>query len=171
MAKIKNNYGITAEYVRSVLDYNPKTGVLIWIRKKSKYSKVKPGSIAGYKNNKHYNRVYISNKHYLEHRIIWLWMTGEWPKLEIDHINGNKSDNRWCNLREVTKSQNTWNRKKLKNNTTGYIGVYHIKKSNKYSAIINLGTFDTPEKAAVAYNKAAARLRGDFATLNEIKYV
>jgi hypothetical protein len=60
---------------------------------------------------------------YREHRLAWLYMTGEWPTHEIDHINGDRVDNRFCNLREATASENRWNSRKRVNNTSGYKGV------------------------------------------------
>jgi len=90
-----------------------------------------------------------------------------------DHINGNTLDNRRSNLRLATPSDNAHNTKLPKNNTTGYRGVG--KKGNRYIAHIrsdnkehHLGSFSTPEEAALAYNKAATELHGEFASLNTI---
>lgn len=97
-----------------------------------------------------------------------------YPELKrIDHINGNKMDNRSCNLRECTHSQNLFNRSVQKNNTTGYKGVTFDKHNNKYRACISvdkkgikIGRFVTKEEAARAYDKKAFELRGEFAYLN-----
>lgn len=93
----------------------------------------------------------------------------------IDHINGNKLDNRRCNLRGCTLKQNSFNQKISKNNKSGYKGVYFSKKANKWIANINkdykrihLGTFLTAKEAAKAYNKAAIELYGKFARLNNV---
>lgn len=96
------------------------------------------------------------------HRLIWLYMTGEWPKGDIDHINGRRDDNRWCNLREVTRKENCRNRKRPKTNTSGCIGVSQRENSGKWRAYINndknkrvyIGSFISKEEA-IAARKAA----------------
>jgi predicted DNA binding protein len=94
--------------------------------------------------------------------------------VQIDHINGDKLDNRRCNLRFATGSQNQHNRIKYKTNTTGYKGV--VRHGKKFRAVItahgtkhNLGTYDTPEKAAVMYNLAAIKYHGAFLTLIKLR--
>lgn len=94
----------------------------------------------------------------------------------VDHVNGNMLDNRKCNLRFATKQQNQQNQKRRSNNSTGYKGVWLNKKTGKYVAQIGiensrsrkLGTFETAEEAARAYNNAALERFGEFAKLNEI---
>ena len=95
--------------------------------------------------------------------------------LEVDHINGDLLDNRKCNLRICTHSENMRNRKLQKNNMSGYRGVSMVFPSRKYTAQIynkrkkiHLGTFDTAEDAARAYNSAALTCYGDFAKLNKV---
>lgn len=95
--------------------------------------------------------------------------------LMCDHINGNGIDNRKCNLRLVTKSQNMMNRGKQKNNTSGYMGVSLHRTTKKYRAFIkkdrkqiHLGLFETLREAAYAYNEAAKKYHGEFALLNKI---
>lgn len=99
---------------------------------------------------------------------------------EVDHINRNKLDNRRCNLREATRSQNNANHEIQKNNTLGYRGVGRVTQGtiNPYYATIKvngkniyLGVFKTIEKAALAYNKAALEYFGEFANLNEVSHV
>lgn len=91
------------------------------------------------------------------------------PGMVVDHINGNKIDNRLCNLRIATTSQNTWNAGKRKRNTSGYKGVTWSKSSNKWQAQMGfhgkkvfLGLFHTAEEASAAYCTAAIRLHGEF---------
>ena len=96
---------------------------------------------------------------------------------QVDHINGDPTDNRKCNLRVCERgAQNAINRPKQKNNTTGYKGVFLRKESGKYRAairvnqkLISLGQFDNPEDAALCYNEAALKYFGEFAFLNDIQ--
>ena len=88
------------------------------------------------------------------HRLAWLYMTGEFPNGQIDHINHVRNDNRWCNLRVVNNQENHKNRPKQKNNKTGIVGVAFNKRTSKYIAYItvnkkrvSLGYFDDLEKA------------------------
>lgn len=96
---------------------------------------------------------------------------------QIDHINRNKIDNRRCNLREVTPSQNQMNRGLLSNNKTGYKGVTYDRDSKKFRAFVtkdgcqmHLGFYETPEDAAKAYNVKAEELYGDIAVLNDVNH-
>lgn len=96
---------------------------------------------------------------------------------QVDHINQDKLDNRTENLRIVRPEVNYYNRKMLRNNTSGFKGVCFDKNRNKYLASIsaknkqyNLGRFDTPEEAATAYNNAAIRLHGEYACINKQVY-
>lgn len=106
----------------------------------------------------------------LMHRVI----SNAADKMEVDHRNGNRLDNRRSNLRECSKSQNQQNVQLKANNTTGYKGVSTVKKTKKFRAHItvnqkqiHLGTFEKAEDAARAYNKAAKQYFREFARLNE----
>jgi len=111
---------------------------------------------------------YIKNGRTFLHRFIM-----NCPKdMIVDHINGDKLDNRKCNLRICTQAQNCCNSKKQKNNTSGYKGVcWHTTRKKWFSSIkynkknISLGYFNTPEEAYAAYCKAAKELHGEFARL------
>lgn len=90
-----------------------------------------------------------------------------------DHINGNKSDNRMCNLRKASSSQNSYNRGATKRNTTGYKGVQFDKKTNSFMVqlrynnhLLYLGNFETAEDAAKQYDRAAIKYFGEFAWTN-----
>lgn len=108
------------------------------------------------------------------HRIAWYMATGVDPiDFELDHINGDKTDNRICNLRRATRADNNRNQTKRKNNTSGYKGVSWSKTYSKWVAYIgvdwkrqHLGYFDTPKGAHVAYKDAANKLHGPFANCN-----
>jgi hypothetical protein len=160
---------LTQEELRRLLDYNPETGDLTWkIRVGSRGA---AGALTGrqtYLGGYYMVRV---NKHlYLAHRLIWRWMTGEWPTEDIDHINGKRGDNRWSNLREATRSQNLRNMAK-RPNIAGLKGVTYRKDRDKYFARLRispyktkyLGLFNTPEEAHEAYKKAAIEASGQFA--------
>ena len=129
------------------------------IKKKWTGGKVLEGQEAGcLRKSKGYRCVSVDNVLYQEHRVIWKLIYGEDPKYSIDHINGNRSDNRIENLRDVIPLVNSHNRDKSKNNTTGYLGVSVIKYNNKYKAQFrfngknkHIGMFDTPEEASDAY--------------------
>lgn len=159
---------LTQQSVRQILHYNPKTG--IFVRLKSKQPKW-IGRPTGYPAgvNKYWV-VSINDKLYSYHRLVWLYMTGEWPKVEIDHIDRDKANNRWSNLREATSSQNKANRAtKIDTKLSVARGVY--KRHHRYEASIRckrkriyLGLFKTVEEANAAYNEAARKLHGEFAS-------
>lgn len=122
--------------------------------------------------NTFYVRVLRKSKEIKLHRLI-LGITN--PKVIIDHINGNGLDNRKCNLRIATFSGNSANSRMYSSNKTGYRGVY-LRDSGRYRAcirvnnkLIHLGSFDTKEEAAKAYNVVAKKYHGEFAVLNNIE--
>lgn len=166
------NDNLTAEYVRQILDYNPETGILSWKYRENaipSWNNQNAGKPTGWKNTNGYLIITILNKSYRSHRLAWIWMTGKWPLFDVDHINRNKTDNRWCNLREATRSENHANRKMQHNNKLGYKGV-HLHKPGKYRAQIrikgkskHIGIFNTAEEAHEAYVAEAKFLYGEFA--------
>lgn len=110
----------------------------------------------------------------LVHRVLWFKHYNYWPSY-IDHIDGNKLNNSFENLRECTNAQNAYNSKTPKSNTSGFKGVSLDKRYNKWAAYIRfnyrrkgLGYFNTKEEAARAYNQAAIQYFGEFAKLNEL---
>ena len=151
---------IEYEAVRNILNYDKLTGEFTL---KIKHSRnVKVGTIAGSVRPNKYRAIRINYRLYFEHRLAWLWMTGKWPENEIDHINRDRSDNRWSNLREATSFQNQHNTCKPVTNKSGFKGVHWYARKRKFQAQIrvngrrlHLGYFDTPEKAAVAYRSAS----------------
>lgn len=148
---------LSCNRLKELLIYNSDTGEFIW--KVSRGRRIKINDKAGYKNkNNNSVRIVIDGKNYLAHRLAWLYMTGKWPKNEIDHINNNAFDNKWNNLREATRSQNSFNRKVF--SKTNSKGIHFYK--NKYKAYICLGTFDTLEEARKVYEKYALMVQGEF---------
>jgi len=99
---------ITYDEVRKLFDYTPETGKLV--RKLTTSSRAICGQEVGCRNTSGYLVVRIGPTLYYVHRLIWLWMTGDWPAESIDHINRNPADNRWENLRDVSCSDNCHNR-------------------------------------------------------------
>lgn len=105
----------------------------------------------------------VLNKNYLAHRVAWLLQTGKWPEVFIDHINGNRIDNRFCNLREVDYAESSKNISIRSDCSSGYTGVY-LRDYGKWTARIKsdgvfefLGTFDTFDEAYKARKDAERR--------------
>lgn len=160
---------LTQAELQRLFHYEPDTGH--FIRKITMAGNAKAGAIAGTKAVRGGIIIRMfGNKDFRAHRLAWLYMTGELPPvgMEIDHINGNPEDNRWCNLRLATSGQNKHNSGVRKNNTHGFKGVSHVRGRWMASIRLNwkrhyLGCFATPEEAAEAYAKAARELHGEFA--------
>src|SRR6185369_10895033 len=89
-------------------------------------------------NHQGYWRIFIYGKAYLGHRLVWLYVYGEWPRGDIDHVNRTRSDNRLCNLRVATRSQNLGNMGRRPVNTSGYKGVTWHKRAEKWLAQISV---------------------------------
>ena len=146
---------ITAEQLRKMLDYSAETGQLIWKIQPSR--SVKVGDVAGNINAKGYSTIGICGKVYKTHRVVWLYATGDWPIGLSDHINGNKSDNRFTNLRDVGAEGNSQNvRKPNKRNKSGFMGVIWFQNKWRASITINrktirIGDYASPEEAHQAY--------------------
>ncbi len=148
--------------VRMRLHYEPLTGFLTWRSNDRRAGSLHPSG---------YRCVTINQRWYLEHRIVWFYVRGEYPSFDLDHINGIKSDNRIDNLRPCNDSQNQGNARMIGvRNTSGFRGVCFDKKSGKWQAGIRmgdracyLGQYDRIENAAQAYLLAAAINWGEFA--------
>ena len=132
---------ITQEELKSILDYDEESGAFTWLI--STNNRIKVGSVAGsvsiYNNGKKYRRFRFSGKNYLVHRLAWLYMTGEWPKHQIDHEDGNGLNNKWSNLSDVTGSDNSHNQRLRRTNKSGVMGVCWYKRSSKWYAYISIG--------------------------------
>lgn len=166
---------LTQEMVRSVLRYEPETGALYWLRRTTSLfppSLHSPQSRAQRWNKKYAGKLAFTSKDeggYLHgaifgeklkaHRVIWLYMTGHIPG-EIDHINGNRADNRWENLRAATRIDNARNQKLRKDNKTGAPGISrtaagtYVVTIGVGGSILNLGTFHSFEMAKKARKQA-----------------
>lgn len=126
--------------------------------------------------SRRYAATRFRGKLWLMHRLVMLWEYGEPPVgCEVDHVNRDGLDNRLCNLRYVTQSQNGANKAKRSDNTSGYKGVFWHKTAKKWMAQIGyegrthyLGLYDSKKDAANAYDKAARELEGEYACLNNV---
>lgn len=143
---------ITADQLRAQYAYDPETGV---------FTSRKTGRTTGSVNDRGYVRIRIGRRLCKAHRMAWLYMTGEWPPEQIDHINGDRADNRWANLRAVDGYTNMQNQRRAqRHNKVGLLGVQKTR-NGKFKARINvrwrrfeLGTFETAEEAHAAYMAA-----------------
>jgi len=115
------------EELHELFDYNPKTGELTWKIKPSR--RVETGDQVGCIAQTGYIFTSIKKTSYKVHRLVWMWQYGKDPgSLDIDHINGNRSDNRIDNLRLVTHEENCRNRKQSRRNSSGVMGVHKEQK-------------------------------------------
>jgi hypothetical protein len=156
------------EALKELLTYSAETGDFTW--RKNLKGPVKTGMIAGSKHSRGYTTIRIDGSDFLAHRLAF-YMSGREidDSLQIDHINGNKADNRLCNLRIATFAENNQNITKKKNNRSGYKGICFDAKRNLYRARIRannkvhwIGYFKNPEDAHAAYCKTAEKLHGHF---------
>lgn len=118
---------LTKKILKERLSYDPDSGVFIWI---------KTGKTAGWKDQTGYIHIGINGKTYKAHRLAFLYMNGQLPEYEVDHINGDRSDNKWSNIRCVTRTENMRNQRKYKCNTSGHTGVFWHNRLNKWQANI-----------------------------------
>ena len=157
----------TIERLRHLMSYDETSGIFIWnVTRRGRNGHSTAGDAVGNNKSNTYARVSIDGAHYQVHQLAWLWVYGEWPQTDIDHINGVKSDNRIVNLRQVSRSVNLQNlRGPKKQSSSGFLGVSFFKRTGKYMAQITtnykktyLGYFDTPEQASEAYLAAKRSL-------------
>lgn len=156
---------LTQEELKRKLSYDPHTGAFTY-RVDHPVGRFKAGQPAGGVNNKGYVRLSVNDVSFTGQRLAWLYMTGEWPKGQVDHIDGCRTNNRWSNLRDVSASVNRQNmRVATKRNRSGLLGVSLSTTPGKFNASIyvqkklkHLGVFDTPEAAHSAYLTAKREL-------------
>jgi hypothetical protein len=146
------------DYVRRVISYDPMSGQVAWRRS---------GKYAGSKHSAGYLSVGVDGTAHLCHRLAWFYVHGEWPSDQLDHINGNRADNRLVNLRECSNAENCQNVRSHKDATSRHVGVSFDKrnKSNPWAAQIFsngqkhfLGYFPSQETASAAYKNAKTDL-------------
>jgi hypothetical protein len=163
---------VTIDMLRERFAYDSETGALTW----KIPSQWRPaGRLAGSAHSEGYLHVTLRidgrMAHLYAHRIAWALHHGAWPEADIDHINGNRKDNRIANLRAATRSQNNGNMGVRARNKSGFKGVYWNNAANKWQAMLGakggvrryLGVYNTPEEAHEAYMQAAKAYFGEFA--------
>ncbi len=173
---------LTPELLRQLLRYEPETGKLYWRERDVRFfrdgAKAKEAVCKSWNTKwagkeafkfiggNGYHRGAVFDRPMRAHRVIWALVHGAWPEADIDHINGDRSDNRLCNLRVVTRAENNRNAKRPTDNTSGIPGVYSTRAPGKWFAKIGaggkriyLGTYDTFDLAVQA-REAALKKHG-----------
>lgn len=147
---------ITQKELKELLEYDENTGIFTWNLANS--NRIKIGDMAGVYRFDGYLTIRINGKPYLAHRLAWLYIYGEWPKNQIDHINGIRDDNRITNLRNVTNRENHQNKKEHRGGKL--VGASFHKTANKWESQIQingkrkfLGYYNTELEAHEAYLK------------------
>jgi hypothetical protein len=166
---------LPVEKLRQLFEYNAETGELVWKRREPKdnrgnFNAQFAGKRAGSPHCKGYRHVGIGGRLYLEHRVVYALVNGEWPPEEVDHADRNRARNAATNLRAATSVQNKANVGLSRANQSGRKGAHWDRDSQKWCAEIkvngqkrHLGRFPTLDLAAQAYATAAKHLHGEFA--------
>lgn len=162
---------LTRGRLLEAVSYDPASGEFWWLERTDQTGQWNgrwAGKRAGWTTKNGYRAVEIDGERHYVHRLVFLIMTGEWPDDEVDHINLDKGDNRWSNLRPASHLQNSSNKAVRRDSGTGVKGVQYHKKAGRFMARIRcrgkshyLGLFDSAEEAGAAYASAAGLLFGD----------
>lgn len=164
---------LTQAEVRQILNYDPDTGVFLWKRREdvgAKWNGKWAGKVAGHSSVKGHVVIMVNKQRYFAHRLAWVYATGEYPDGDIDHKNGVKNDNRLCNLRPATRTQNITNSPVRKDSSTGVKGVYRhrgkfVAQTRKNGQHYYIGAFKTLEDAKAAHADFYEKLHGEFARI------
>lgn len=151
---------LTQSELKALLDYDALSGEFRW---RADVNRIRAGSIAGNISPQGYRKIMIHERSYGAHRLVFLYVTGEFPPDDVDHINRVRDDNRFCNLRLATRGANHRNKGVYKNSKTGFAGI--TQRDGKFRAKIcvnrqalNLGTFSSLEQAVAAYSAAKIKM-------------
>jgi len=162
---------ITHGALVSQLHYDPETGVFTW---KVAGKKSVIGGRAGAVRPHGYEMIGLDYQRYYSHRLAWLYITGKWPKAQVDHVNGDRSDNRFVNLRLASHSENQRNRGRQANNRSGAPGVHWANREQRWVAKIKLngktrqiGAFTELPAAIAARKSAEQEMFGSFTRKGE----
>lgn len=156
----------TQDELKALYHYDPETGLFTHLQNRGKG---RAGQIAGNINSNGYREMRVCNTLCQAHRLAFLYMTGTFPEkpLTVDHINGVRDDNRWCNLRAATWHEQNWNSGVRAMCQSGLKGAWLCKTTGRWQSMLQdgnrriwLGRFDTAEDAHKAWIKAATELRG-----------
>lgn len=171
------------EDLRGRYNYDPETGIFTW-KRNSRNGIMKAGDLAGCATGDGHGEkgkrwvLSFDDRQIRAHRVAFFFMMGRWPLpgMEIDHRDGNGLNNRWSNIREATRIENSRNRSTPRHNTLGYKGVIYLSRpglTKRFLARIvvqgkahNLGIYSTPAEASEAYLSAAMFLHGEFVNLD-----
>lgn len=157
---------LTRKILKELVHYNPDTGLMTW-RTSTPHRTAghEVGSEFTSKCGKKYRHVMLKNRMYLVHRLVFLYMVGEFPSKQVDHISGNGTDNRWENLREVSSTGNSRNRRMNHNNSSGCAGVIWYPRYDKwlvrigmYGKKVTLGYFDDLQEAIIVRKTAETEI-------------
>lgn len=158
---------LTQAELKSILSYDEITGIFTWLTRTS--NRIKIGATAGARHNAGYVSIGINGELYLAHRLAWLYVHGNFPEDEIDHINGDRGNTSFANLRAATHQENICNTGMYSHNTSGYRGVTWRKDTNKWQAQVKegskhiaLGCYETAELASEAYQSYTKKSFGKF---------
>ncbi|MBK6800434.1 MAG: HNH endonuclease [Novosphingobium sp.] len=161
------------ERAMSLVDYEPETGLFRWKVKRNGYGGgTYPGKVAGTVHKDGYIIINFNARLWRAHRLAFLFMTGAVPPkgMEVDHVNGDRADNRWDNLRSVTRRQNNYNLGVSKKNVSGTKGVSWVASRGQWLArikadgkVVHLGQFDEKQDAIAARRDGEAKYHGEFA--------
>jgi hypothetical protein len=143
---------ITQERLKEVMRYEPETGHWFWV-KPPKYNNNLVGKKTGTKDVDGRIRVRVDKKTYRSYRLAWLYMTGEWPKNDIDHIDGNPGNDKWANLRDISRGENVRNQKSKGYRWNSERQKWECRYMLNYKTIF-VGRFETEQEAKTAYEKA-----------------
>ena len=152
------------EELKRHVRYDPATGL---------FYRLSTNAVAGCKDSHGYVVLKIGSKMFKAHRLAFLYMLGRFPKGDVDHVNMQRADNRWINIREATRRENNVNLRSRPGSSSKFLGVAFSKTHSKWAARIRtpqgrklLGYFDCEVAAAMAYHRAAKSEHGDFARGN-----
>ena len=174
-SKKPNEENLNQDLLRQFLHYDPQTGVFTWITYRN--ARIEYGTTAGCVGKTGYRRIRILGKPYRASRLAFLYMIGEWPTQEVDHINRNRDDNRWDNLRDVSRSENQKNKSRIPRPTatgslhtmrrSGGMGVSWHSKSRKWRASINI---DSKKKWIGEFNEQIDAIKARLNKEIELNY-
>lgn len=168
LSLMKNFATLTQSRLHELVAYNPETGV--FTRKVTTSPRAIAGMVAGRHRADGYSKICVDGKEYYAHRLAWLYVHGVWPQADVDHIDGDPSNNRIDNLRSVTHAQNTLNSRQRPVGISGLRGVTLHRNTGLWNSRIrlngrqvSLGYFQDAQEAHKAYLAAVEKQHGEFA--------